>query len=237
MEMFRQQLPRIYELRDLIKDPALPGAYFQNLESNLQTSPSAMRAFTAREKEFQGLDAEAWTFLKTEASPYLTRKDPNGRGWQQLFDILNQGRAYNHLKSIGCSNIRFVPRSSIETPDLEGLLGGVTVLCEVKTINISAEEVRARRNFTGRTIKNYLDEGFFRKLQADIEKARAQMQAYDSTGHARYFVYINPCFDDFLGEYKDEYFQQIGHSLPTPLYKLPLLHERKHLRYALQFSQ
>src|SRR5580692_10208277 len=107
--MFRQQLPRLYELRDLIANPTSPGAYFQNLDNNLQVSPTAMQAFSDREKDFQGLDAAAWAYLKDEAVPYLSRKATNGRGWQQLFDILNQARAYNYLKSIGCASVRFVP--------------------------------------------------------------------------------------------------------------------------------
>lgn len=69
--------------------------------------------------------------------------------------------------------------------------------------------MRARHNFTGRQIKNYLEKGFFNKLRADIEKAKAQLHAYDATDQARFTVYMNPCFDDFLGENKEEYFRQV----------------------------
>ena len=177
--MFCEQLPRICELRDLIPNPAAPGSYFQNFGSALRNS-SARRKYNALERELKGLDPDAWAVLKTEALPYLTRKDSNGRGWQQLFDILNQARAYNYLTGIGCSNVRFVPRSNSETPDLEGMLNGQRVLCEVKTINPSTEEVRARQSPAARKIKNYLEDGFFRKFQSDINKAKKQMSAYDS---------------------------------------------------------
>ncbi len=143
-------------------------------------------------------------------------KDRSGRGWQQLFGILNQAHAYNYLKAIGSSNVRFIPRAkqrSTRTPDLEGLLGSGRVLCEVKTINISEKEVRARNEFTVVNIANQLDDGFLRKLRSDITEAKGQMHAYDATDEVRYYVYINLCFDDFLGTYKEEYFRQIDQYL------------------------
>ncbi len=210
--MFCEQLPKICELRDLIPNPAAPGSYFQNFGSALRNS-SARRKYNALERELKGLDPDAWAVLKTEALPYLTRKDSNGRGWQQLFDILNQARAYNYLTGIGCSNVRFVPRSNSETPDLEGMLNGQRVLCEVKTINPSTEEVRARQSPAARKIKNYLEDGFFRKFQSDINKAKKQMSAYDSINQARRIVYFNLSFDDFFETCKEEYCQQIADYL------------------------
>ena len=212
VSMFCEQLPRIGELQDLIPDPDAPGSYFQNFGSALRNS-SARRKYNALERELKGLDPNAWAALKTEALPYLTRKDSNGRGWQQLFDILNQARAYTYLTGIGCSNVRFVPRSSSETPDLEGMLNGQRVLCEVKTINPSAEEVRARQSPAARDLKDYLEDGFFRKFQSDINKAKKQMSAYDSINQARWIVYFNLIFDDFFEKCKEEYCQQIADYL------------------------
>ena len=211
--MFREEMPKIYELRVLIRDPTALDAYFQNFKSALRDSPSAIKKFTDLERELEGLDPEAWAFLKNEASSYLKRKDSSGRGWQQLFDILNQARAYNYLTRIGSSNVRFVPPSSSPTPDLEGLLDGRRVLCEVKTINASKTEVQARVKRTARQIKNYLEDGFFVKFRSDIDKAKNQMSAFDSTGQSRWFVYFNLCFDDFFGEYEEQYFRQIDDYL------------------------
>lgn len=218
--MFRMQLPRIYELRDLIADPTSPDAYFQNFDSHVQDSIHVRDIYDRWEKDLQGLDDDAWEFLKSEASPYLVHKDQSGRGWQQLFDILNQAHAYNYLKTVGASNVRFIPRAkqrSTRTPDLEGVLDTGRVLCEVKTINISQKEVRARKEFMVREIKNQLDDAFLRKLHSDITEAKDQLHAYDATGEARYYVYINLCFDDFLGAYKEEYFRQIDEYLSNCL--------------------
>ena len=214
--MFRTQLPRIYELWDLISDPASPDAYFHDFEDRFQNWPDFRQVFIRWQKELQGLDGGAWGFLKSEVSPYLIRRDQSGRGWQQLFDILNQAYAYNYLKGIGCSSVRFIPRSgelSKRTPDLEGRLDSCRVLCEVKTINTSDHEVQARRESTVRNITSQLNEGFFRKLRSDIAEAKKQLSAYDATPGTQYFVYFNVCFDDFFGDYKEEYFQQIDQYL------------------------
>jgi hypothetical protein len=211
--MFRTQLPRIYELKDLISDPAHRDAYFRDFENRFQDRPDWRRAFICWEMVLQGLDKDAWEFLKREASPYLVHKDPMGRGWQQLFDILNQAHAYKYLKEIGCSDVRFIPRSDKKTPDLEGFLDTGRVLCEVKTINTSDLEVQARRGSTTRNIKNQLQEGFFRKLHSDITLAKQQLYAYDSTSGVRYFVFFNICFDDFFGDLQEEYFHQIDQYL------------------------
>jgi hypothetical protein len=213
----RSQLPRFYELKDLLVDPSHPDAYFQSFE-NLLRDESCFDTFARWEKELQGLDTDAWQCLKGKASPYLKRKD-NCRGWQQLFDALGEASAYNYLRrSEGCSKVWFVPESDGRTPDLEGVRDGVRVLCEVKTINISDDEVRARRGPPAvRKVSDRLMEGFFRKLDSDISIAKGQLQSYDPGSDARHLLYINICFDDWLGFYGEDYLGQISqHLLATP---------------------
>jgi hypothetical protein len=214
--MFREQLPRVYELRDLITRPTASTAYFQDFDNSLGDEPSKMKVWRAREREFQRLDPDAWEFLKGEALPYLMKKDPNGRGWEQLIAILNQTRAHNFLVDAGCSAVRFIPRSGkdgVETPDLEARENDKKVLCEVKTINVSDAEVSRRRNgAVGSTVVD-LNVGFFNKLMSDLRKAKEQMDSYDNSAIARRIAYVVPNFDDFLGEYKAEYFQQIDQHL------------------------
>src|SRR4030042_4873803 len=109
------------------------------------------------------------------------KPEPSGRGWQQLITILNQARAYNYLRGIGCSSVRFIPKATqkgVEPPDLEGTLCTLKVLCEVKTINVSEEEALLRRNGTVGTTTNRLETGFFNKLKSDLMKANQQMDAY-----------------------------------------------------------
>jgi len=206
--MFRKALPRVYELIGLIKDRSAPSAYFQDFDNSLRLEPLKKQVWLAREAELDKLDENAWDCLKKEARPYLTSRDPK-RGWEQLISILNQARAYLYLQSIGCSTVHFIPRSKKETPDLEGDLNGSKVLCEVKTIQISDEEVSVRSGEKAGETKNEVTPEFCRKLLAVLSKAREQMLAYDGGTNARRVVYVVINFDDLLGEYKAEYYQQI----------------------------
>lgn len=154
---------------------------------------------------------EAWAFLKSEALPLLNAPHPT-RGWQQLFDTLNEAKGYNHLVNIGCKNIKFIPRAKtdkVQTPDLRGCLGAAKVLCEVKTINVSDHE--AERFATGgvRTTLRYLEKEFFDKLSSVIYTASSQLLAFDKDSADRRIVYVVFNFDDRLHEYADEYQKQI----------------------------
>lgn len=214
--MFRTEMPRVYELLDLIDDPLNPSAYFQDFDDSVRDEPSKKQVWLSREREFQRLDNESWQFLKKEALQYLKVRDTK-RGWQQLITILNQVRAHNYLIDKGCIGVRFIPVSKIEgeeTPDIEGTLNGTKVVCEVKTVNISdAEADRRKTRGVGNTERS-LDQGFFRKLMCDLLKAESQMKSHGGEDATRIvFVILN--FDDFLGEYKAEYYEQIDRYLAT----------------------
>ena len=110
----RTQLPRLYKLKNLLTDPSHPDAYFQNFEDNLQDE-SCFQTFNLWEEELQGLDSDAWEFLKGKASRYLQRNAKKGRGWYQLFDALGEAFAYNYLKTaVGCPKVRFILPSPLE---------------------------------------------------------------------------------------------------------------------------
>jgi hypothetical protein len=199
-----------------IGDSASPDAYFQNFDQKLADSEHIRDIYLRWERLLEGLDAKAWEHLKKEAAPRLTQRDKKGRGWQQLFDILNEARAYNYLKSIGCTGAHFVPRSRERSPDLEADLASDRVICEVKSLNISDEEIAARIGPPRvRSGQISVGPGFLKKLRATVETARLQMLAYDPVGAAVHVVYLNVVFDDFLAERKEAYFQQIDEYLAT----------------------
>jgi hypothetical protein len=210
----RAELPKIYQLIDLIKDRTHHDSYFQNFEHSIGDE-SAKRCFwLAREKELQRLDHEAWGFLKNEALPCLTAR--NNRGHEQLISILNQARAHNFLLDSDCSDIRFIPRESKKkkkTPDLEAKLEDISIICEVKTIHISKREVGARNSDACSLTLASLEPGFFNKLTSTLNKAKAQMVSYNSTPCARHIAFIVVNFDDSLGEYKTNYYEEIDHYL------------------------
>jgi hypothetical protein len=219
--MFRKELPRVYELRDLIEDPTAPGAYFQGFDNLVRDHPDVKQYWLAREEALRALDQVSWDFLKNEVRPYLICRDPE-RGWHQLFAILNQAYAYNYLNRIGCSNVRFIPPATqkrAETPDLEAELNSLPVLCEVKTINISDDEAVSRVGFKVRVTTGRLESGFFNKLASDLIKAKHQLDTYIATRDATRIVYLVPNFDDLVGDCKQQHFNQIDHYLaenPVP---------------------
>jgi hypothetical protein len=215
--MFRKELPRIYELRDLLPDPLPSGAYFQNLDESLARIPQKLKQFRDIERDLDGVDPEAWEALKSELKPLLAAKHPT-RGWQALFDKLNETKAYNYLKNTGYAGVRFIPRSKLRgqrTPDLSASKSGTKALCEVKTINHSEIEVVRRHNGEVGTVTDRLERGFFDKLSADLNSAKSQMLAYDEDVATRRIVYVILNFDDHLHEYSDRYRDQIDAHLAS----------------------
>ena len=101
--MFRDQFPRLYELKDLVDDPTSPGAYFRDFDHLLESSEHVRHLYARREEVLQVLDADAWKALKVEAGPQVMSSRPEYRGWQALFDRLNEANAYRYLTKIGCS--------------------------------------------------------------------------------------------------------------------------------------
>lgn len=215
--VYRRELPRIYELRDLLPNPPPPGAYLRNLDKSLAEIPQKLRQFRHLERDLQGLDTAAWNFLKSELEPLLTAQDAK-RGWQPVWDRLNQAKAYNHLKDAGYRSIEFVPPSTVgglQTPNLRAELNTTSALCEVKTINIAEIEAERRHSSGVGSAGNRLDSGFFKQLQFDVEQAKKQMAAYDPNPATKRLAYIIVKFDDALHEYSDAYRSQIDEFMAS----------------------
>lgn len=215
--MYRVELPRVYELRDMAQISSSPDAYFQDFCKRLAESRVMLKHFRDIETDLQGLGAPAWEHLKVEVAPLLASKDDT-RGWQSLFDKLNEAKGYNHLVNIGCTDVRFIPQSSVKgekTPDLEGILAGVRVLCEVKTINVSDVEASRRASGAAGGVSGRLPEGFLNKLKSDLTVAQKQMAAYSSDSSAIRIAFVVVNFDDILHEYADEYSRQIFSFIET----------------------
>jgi hypothetical protein len=209
--MIRKELTRIYELGDLLPTPPPPGAYFRELDRTLAEIPQKLKQYRDIEQDLQGLDAAAWAFLKSELKPLLMAKDRK-RGWQPLFDKLNQAKAYNYLKRAGYTAVEFIPPSTVKgqrTPDLRAHGGSAKALCEVKTINVSEIESDRRHDGGVGTTDAQLNSGFFTKLAHDLVEARTQMNAYDTDPAIKRIAYVIVNFDDALHECAQLYRLQI----------------------------
>ena len=211
-------LPRVYELKDTLMDPAHPDAYFQDFEHGLEHSSSKLNAFLKIDRWLRALDAAAWDDLKARAAVHLiARNRESGRGWRALFDVLSEARAFGYLKEIGCADVRFIPRAknkNLMTPDLGATQSGRPVHCEVKTINISAEEASRRRRIqNGEAVASEtsisVGEGLLTKLDATLAHAVEQLDAADPGRAARRIVFTMLYFDDWVGDYQPQYIAQI----------------------------
>jgi Fic family protein len=219
--VLRQELARVFELKDTLSDPANSNAYFQKFEENLRKNSQTLAAFRKIEDVLSALDADAWNTLRHTASAHLTRPSTNkGRGWQSLFDIVSEARGYAYLRSIGCSDIRFVARADRPTPDIEAVHEGRRVLGEVKTINISEDEAgRRRRVYSGTPVASKtateLGAQYLSKLSRTLANAVRQLDAIDPERTARRIVFCVLNFDDWVGDYYPAYFREMDTHLVT----------------------
>jgi hypothetical protein len=215
--MCRDEFPRIFELRDLLPSPLPEGIAFPSLDEASIQFPPKRKFLRDTEAELQSLDPAAWTALIAKLTP-LPKKH-NTRILEPLYNLLNEAKAYNYLRRIGCTNIHFIPESKTKTPDLGAGLQGQKVLCDVKTINRSDVEVGRSLSGGVGTIKEQLDAGFFRKLKSDLEHAKKQMLTYNPDSTVKKIVYVIVNYDDNLHEYGDTYRSQIAQFIannPVP---------------------
>jgi hypothetical protein len=213
-------LSRVFELHDAFGEPQ-PGDYFWEFESSIERLPLKLAAFERLEYQLTALDAQAWDDIRSRALPELRSRRP-GRGWQSLFDVLNEAKAFRYLKELGAAKVRFVPRTSQKTPDLECELDGEPVLCEVKTINISEVEAEHRRRVSeghieATSVAACVRDELLIKISTTLQAARLQLEVHDASGVARHVIFFVIHFDDWVGDYQGEYLAQIDASLSTEL--------------------
>lgn len=203
MQVHQPKLERIKELLAAAQDARRPTSYARHLENFVATNAVMRKILADYEQDLRALDAPSWGTLKTAAVKRLIRNEK--RGWEPLFGILNEAKAYAHLTALGCTEIQMIPPSyESKAPDLKAALNGTLVLCEVKTIHMT-DDVR-----TGGTAdpasksRCALSEDFLRgKLTRTLRAAKAQLDAYPSSA-ARKIVYVVFTPDESLHEYADD---------------------------------
>ena len=215
---FRNELPRVYELKDMLENPSHPDAFFQGLKD--LGIPIVLDKFRKLECWLDVLDEAAWRELGKKAEPHLvSRQRKSGRGWQELFAVFHEARAFGYLQNIGCTGVHFIEcRDNKRTPDLGALQDGRPVFCEVKTINLSDDEAEKQRLiakgvFEAERPRLDVDEGFLRKLRATLTEALEQLDAVDPERHARRIIFTMLNFDEWWGDHQDRYIAQIDADL------------------------
>ena len=214
-------LPRLYELKDMT-DQSRPDAYFQDFESRFAEGRTVLDHYQKLERCLAGLDDNAWSDLRGRAVA-VAHIRKNGRGWEALFDVLNEATAYDFLKHLGCLDIRFIPRRKAPTPDLVATHDGHRVLCEAKTVNVSDDEAARRHRisqdgFVASKTLPFVENGLLTKVTATLAHAVGQLDGEDPEREAQRIVFTVLSFDDWVGDYQAEYFAQLdAHLLRTPV--------------------
>ena len=181
----RTQLPRLYELKNLLTDPSHPDAYFQNFEDNLQDE-SCFKTYNLWEEELRVSILTPGSFLRAKRHVICNvtlKRAAAGTNfstpWAKPSPIITLKTA------VGCPKVRFIPESTGKTPDLEGMVDGARALCEVKTINISDNEIAARSQLVVRDVVNKLSGGFFESLTRTSRKPRTSYRlSIPKTSHS-----------------------------------------------------
>lgn len=157
--------------------------------------------YTEVEGVLQRLDAESWEVLKKKARPFVCIRD-SLRGWQQLFDLLNEARAYLYLRTQGYRDVRVLPEQAHKTPDIEAKQGDDLVVVEVKTVNISTSELEyleeneriLKENPEGvlrvRNVPPIPSEALKNKILETINVAKEQLKEYSVGKPAHNLVYL-----------------------------------------------
>ncbi len=157
------------------------------------------------------LDDESWQVMRRNvAERYNTGNDGGGRGSHQVFDLLDEALAYQHLVDMGFEDVRLQPRlkaKGVTSPDIRFFTRGRQYCCEVKSIGESDANHKLFEEQSGFDPRIYerLDDQFFAKLNDVIKVARNQIARSGLEG----LVYLIVRFDDFTGRYASTYRGQI----------------------------
>lgn len=214
---FAETFPRLYQLKAAVPDPTHQDAYFQHFEERLEQSEHIRYQYMKIERPLDVLDDDSWRDVLARAAPLTMQRDPK-RGWQSLFDTLNESKGYAYLQRLGCSDVGFIKRKGNKTPDLRAVLDGRRVFCEVKTINISQEEADRRARIhqgemIGTNVEAIVRIGLLNKVSDTLMYAIEQLDHEDPERTARRIVFTVLHFDDWVGDYQTEYIAQLDAHL------------------------
>ena len=170
---WKDEYPHLYELF-AASDVQHPDNYFARMDG--LHSPQAVQSYRDLEERFARLDSTSRQNIIERATPFVTRRDiETGRHWTALFEILNEVNGYVYLQDLGYREVRFIPPSSRPTPDLHGSASFGDALLEVKTVNISDENLATFGIV--QQAHDGLPDGLKQKLESDYVTACRQLHS------------------------------------------------------------
>jgi len=199
MRIWPQQFPRFNELYERSDQ-----MHHDNCFRALGQPPVALddelwgKFFDWYEQRLQRLDAGAWEQLLIKCLPYVCRKDRR-RGWEQLWNHLNEALGYALLAERGYSKIQFIDRGDEGTPDLTGAIESVSEFVEVKTVNCSDEDINRRNEWppVARDVGYGLPPKFSAKVLKTIDESRNQLLRHAEPADVRIILLVVSFDSDF----------------------------------------
>ena len=215
---------RVRQLVDEVQHRYPGDHFFDRFAESCAKNPGKLSLYRTYEDAFRWLDPTSWETLKQKAVAHFRDHRP-GQLKQGFFNQLNDAFAYRHLARRGCDQVRILPETGQQVPDLEYFEGRVLRGCEVKTLGVSDEEI-SRRDSREAFANVYLrlSEGFFNKLRGAIAAARSQIEAHSGQG----LVYLVIIPDDFALDNYRSYRRELA------LFARADNVENVHIRFGLQ---
>lgn len=202
---------RVLEIRDAVVALGGGAGFFEGFEESLELNIEKRRYFENIERDLSVLSGDDFQFLKGKVIYAFNKKDTE-RGWSPAINLLNEAKAYDYLLKSGCVDVSFIPESQSSTPDISATCESRAVLCEVKTVNISKEELSARNCTCVTTVAAHLSSNFLEGKLLNIAKnAYKQINKYSRNNEIgsdnRLFIVMN--FDHSVHEYIRNYMEDI----------------------------
>lgn len=179
--------------------------FFERFEDSCRKNDAKRKAYRTYEDALRVLDNDSWDVLKGKAVSHF-RDHRSGQLKQGFFNQLNEAFAYRHLVRNGFTDVQVLRETGRRTPDIRYRDRGKLKFCEVKTINISDEEITRRGSkeaFSNIYVR--LSDSFLSKFTSTVSQARDQVVTAGDRG----LVYVIVLWDDFALDNYDTYRKQL----------------------------
>lgn len=191
---WKADYPHLYELF-AASDMEHEDNYFAEMDA-LQR-PLAVKGYLDWENRLSRLDVKSRQNIIERTATFVTRRDTaKGRDWTALFERLNEIKGYNYLQDLGYTDVRFIPRAlkkKQKTPDVHGSASFGDALLEIKTVNISDEDI-ANFGILQKGCRG-LPEGLKRKLESVYGTACEQLLSFPVREPARRICWFHISID------------------------------------------
>jgi hypothetical protein len=178
--------------------------FFDQLDHRLVSTPGVAKQYAEYEDAFEIIDDESWKILMVKAvNHFLDHR--KGQLKQGFFNQLNDAFAYRYLVSSGCQDVAILAEDGLPCPDISYRdNAGNRRFCEVKTINISENEIARRSSkqiFSSTSLYGTLGPTCIKKLSEAMDMAAKQMDARGGIGLTYILMHFDDCTLDFLESY------------------------------------